>query len=90
LADNSDLELTKDEKILLIRLIRKLRTLAIVRDRARKKPTDNELSNEPGEITLFCSFCGRSQLEVDQLIAGPTVYICDACVSLCVEIQRDS
>ena len=34
--------------------------------------------------TLFCSFCGKSQHEVKKLIAGPSAYICDACVELCV------
>jgi len=36
--------------------------------------------------TLCCSFCGKSQREVRKLIAGPTVYICDECISLCNEI----
>lgn len=36
--------------------------------------------------TLFCSFCGKSQHEVKKLIAGPAVFICDACVGLCVTI----
>lgn len=35
---------------------------------------------------LYCSFCGKKQDEVKKLIAGPTVYICDECVMLCVEI----
>lgn len=35
---------------------------------------------------LVCSFCGKSQREVKKLIAGPSVYICDECVSLCTEI----
>ncbi|MBN2526017.1 MAG: ATP-dependent Clp protease ATP-binding subunit ClpX [Deltaproteobacteria bacterium] len=36
--------------------------------------------------TLSCSFCGKSQKEVRKLIAGPTVYICDECISLCNDI----
>jgi hypothetical protein len=36
--------------------------------------------------SLACSFCGKSKDEVDKLIAGPSVYICDACVRLCNEI----
>src|SRR3974390_3870431 len=36
--------------------------------------------------TLYCSFCGKSQHEVRKLIAGPTVFICDECVELCMEI----
>jgi hypothetical protein len=39
--------------------------------------------------TLFCSFCGKSQHEVKKLIAGPSVYICDECVDLCVDIIRE-
>ena len=35
---------------------------------------------------LFCSFCGKSQKEVNKLIAGPAVYICDECIQLCNEI----
>ena len=37
-------------------------------------------------IDLHCSFCGKSQHEVEKLIAGPAVYICDECVGLCNEI----
>ena len=40
--------------------------------------------------TLFCSFCGKSQHEVKKLIAGPAVFICDACVGLCVTIIDNS
>lgn len=39
-----------------------------------------------GEDILRCSFCGKSQEEVKKLIAGPTVYICDECISLCNNI----
>ena len=39
--------------------------------------------------TLFCSFCGKSQHEVKKLIAGPTVFICDECVELCMEIIKE-
>ncbi|PHS28294.1 MAG: ATP-dependent Clp protease ATP-binding subunit ClpX [Robiginitomaculum sp.] len=39
--------------------------------------------------TLYCSFCGKSQHEVRKLIAGPTVFICDECVELCMDIIRD-
>jgi ATP-dependent Clp protease ATP-binding subunit ClpX len=35
---------------------------------------------------LTCSFCGKHQRKVNQLIAGPGVYICNECVDLCVEI----
>src|SRR5580658_5403219 len=38
------------------------------------------------ERILLCSFCGKSQREVKKLVAGPSVYICEECVSLCNEI----
>jgi ATP-dependent Clp protease ATP-binding subunit ClpX len=48
-------------------------------------------SNNGGEAknTLYCSFCGKSQHEVRKLIAGPTVFICDECVELCMDIIRE-
>ncbi len=39
--------------------------------------------------TLYCSFCGKSQHEVRKVIAGPTVFICDECVELCMDIIRE-
>jgi ATP-dependent Clp protease ATP-binding subunit ClpX len=39
--------------------------------------------------TLYCSFCGKNQNEVRKLIAGPTVFICDECVELCMDIIRE-
>lgn len=39
--------------------------------------------------TLYCSFCGKSQHEVRKLIAGPTVYICNECVELCMDIVKE-
>ena len=41
------------------------------------------------EKVLYCSFCGKSQHEVRKLIAGPTVFICDECVELCMDIIRE-
>ena len=38
--------------------------------------------------TLYCSFCGKSQHDVRQLIAGPTVFICDECIKQCADIIR--
>ena len=48
-------------------------------------------SNNSGDSknTLYCSFCGKSQHEVRKLIAGPTVFICDECVELCMDIIRE-
>ena len=48
------------------------------------KPTGGDSKN-----TLYCSFCGKSQHEVRKLIAGPTVFICDECVELCMDIIRE-
>jgi ATP-dependent Clp protease ATP-binding subunit ClpX len=48
------------------------------------KATGSESKN-----TLYCSFCGKSQHEVRKLIAGPTVFICDECVELCMDIIRE-
>ena len=50
------------------------------------------MSNNSGgdsKNTLYCSFCGKSQHEVRKLIAGPTVFICDECVELCMDIIRE-
>lgn len=41
------------------------------------------------KTTLYCSFCGKSQHEVRKLIAGPTVYICNECIELCMDIVRE-
>ncbi len=46
-------------------------------------------SSGDGKSTLYCSFCGKSQHEVRKLIAGPTVFICDECVELCMDIIRE-
>src|SRR5580704_2179797 len=43
-----------------------------------------------GERTLYCSFCGKSQYDVEKLIAGPNSFICDACVALCNNIVEHS
>lgn len=49
---------------------------------SKNAPTDSK-------STLYCSFCGKSQHEVRKLIAGPTVFICDECVELCMDIIRE-
>ena len=48
-----------------------------------------KVSGGDGKNTLYCSFCGKSQHEVRKLIAGPTVFICDECVELCMDIIRE-
>ena len=48
-----------------------------------------ETGSGDSKNTLYCSFCGKSQHEVKKLIAGPTVFICDECVELCMDIIRE-
>lgn len=50
---------------------------------------NDEKTNKEYDDSLKCSFCGKGQGEVRKLIAGPTVYICDECVSLCNEIMAE-
>ena len=49
----------------------------------------SKVSGGDSKNTLYCSFCGKSQHEVRKLIAGPTVFICDECVELCMDIIRE-
>ena len=49
----------------------------------------NKSTGSDTKNTLYCSFCGKSQHEVRKLIAGPTVFICDECVELCMDIIRE-
>ena len=49
---------------------------------------ENDGNSNDGKL-LHCNFCGKSQHEVRKLIAGPTVFICDECVELCMEIIRE-
>ncbi len=49
----------------------------------------NKSSGSDTKNVLYCSFCGKSQHEVRKLIAGPTVFICDECVELCMDIIRE-
>ena len=46
------------------------------------------MTNEP-EKELYCSWCAKAKSEVKKLIAGPSVFICDVCVELCVDIVRE-
>ena len=47
------------------------------------------MSEKNNKNILYCSFCGKSQHEVRKLIAGPTVFICDECVELCMDIIKE-
>jgi ATP-dependent Clp protease ATP-binding subunit ClpX len=49
----------------------------------------SKVTGSDSKNTLYCSFCGKSQHEVRKLIAGPTVFICDECVELCMDIIRE-
>src|SRR6516165_5341853 len=49
----------------------------------------SKVGDSESKNTLYCSFCGKSQREVRKLIAGPTVFICDECVELCMDIIRE-
>src|SRR3990167_2487448 len=47
---------------------------------------DNDQNHD--ERMLYCSFCGKGQNEVNKLIAGPSVFVCDECIALCNDIIR--
>ena len=47
------------------------------------------MSKKTDKESLFCSFCGKNQKEVKKLIAGPTVFVCDECVELCMDIIKE-
>ena len=47
------------------------------------------MAEKNNKNVLYCSFCGKSQHEVRKLIAGPTVFICDECVELCMDIIKE-
>ena len=47
------------------------------------------MSKKNHNDSLFCSFCGKNQKEVKKLIAGPTVFVCDECVELCMDIIKE-
>jgi ATP-dependent Clp protease ATP-binding subunit ClpX len=49
----------------------------------------SKVGSSESKNALYCSFCGKSQHEVRKLIAGPTVFICDECVDLCMDIIRE-
>ena len=48
----------------------------------------SKIGGSDSKNSLYCSFCGKSQNEVRKLIAGPTVFICDECVELCMGHHR--
>jgi hypothetical protein len=54
-----------------------------------KKYDDLIILNDKKGPFLHCSFCGKDQSSIEQLIAGPEAYICDECIGLCVEIINE-
>ncbi len=62
------------------------RTAVFQRQRNLNGVSMNKSSGGDSKNTLYCSFCGKSQHEVRKLIAGPTVFVCDECVELCMDI----
>ena len=58
-------------------------------DRTADGDKNGKVGTSDSKNTLYCSFCGKSQHEVRKLIAGPTVFICDECVELCMDIIRE-
>ena len=54
----------------------------------KRKIPDLPARDQP--VPLRCSFCKKSQRDVQRLIAGPDVYICDECVDICLDILRES
>ena len=58
---------------------------------ATGKPSDKvqPKRRHPLNQPLGCGFCGKPETEVKKLIAGPTIYICDVCVALCVDIIEE-
>ena len=44
--------------------------------------------SEKAKKSLYCSFCGKDQYEVKKLVAGPTVFICDECVEICLNMYK--
>ena len=47
------------------------------------------MAQKKDKDSLFCSFCGKNQKEVKKLIAGPTVFVCDECIELCMDIIKE-
>lgn len=83
-VDTAPSSITKDEKALMTHEVRKLRSLT----RKLVAQAVEEDAHQGDTRELYCSFCGKSRTEVDQLIAGPSASICNDCVSACVEIAK--
>lgn len=66
--------------------------IALRRERDIERLVCGEPSKTPTSVgkTLYCSFCNKSQYDVRQIIAGPSVWICNECVDLCNDIIREN
>ncbi len=94
LAEKS-IKLTHSESLELVSRIlgfRDWNVLAAKMEAEREAQAASSPDAQPhaASTTLFCSFCGKSQHEVQKLIAGPDVFICDACVALCDDVLLDT
>ncbi len=56
---------------------------------ANKKNNEKDTNKKDSNKNLTCSFCGKKQHEVQKLIAGPMSFICNECISLCVDIIKE-
>jgi hypothetical protein len=81
--DTSKPDLTRDEKALLRHETAKVKRLNEALQRSIAEATQDP-------TTMYCSFCGRSQHEAKQLIAGPAVFICDECVATSAKLLGES
>jgi ATP-dependent Clp protease ATP-binding subunit ClpX len=63
--------------------------VAMTADVASQAPAADTATKEKAKEKLRCTFCGKSNFDVRKLIAGPTAFICDECVALCVKICED-
>jgi len=58
-------------------------------DAAERTRASTDGAGQEAQKTLYCSFCGKSQHQVRKLVAGPAVFICDACIELCTDFVDD-
>ncbi len=80
--------ITADELVGCARIVRKNHEL--FEGMGEKEQRQSPAPSEIGEIKeYFCSFCGKSNHQVNRMIAGPRVYICNECVDLCEDIISD-
>ncbi len=64
-------------------------TVEQIAERMKLGKKKMRVAPKEGKDVFYCSFCAKSQYEVAKLIAGPSAYICDECVDLCVKIRNE-